>query len=174
VEPYLKVTTKEKDTQNPKFGYLMITKRLLGPSAIGVPSYLNLPKSFAMYSTVNWMVIHPNVRGIQTMCIMVLPSLLEDEQQPITAKRIGILEVVLCAMLRFPYNVKFHISAFHTIVLLARPLGEREGMLSYHSMACNPQNLGLTSLSELRRLSQWLLIMVKLPLYMAVIGLLQI
>lgn len=137
------------DTQNPKFGQSMITNRLLGPTAMGEPSYLNLPKSCAIYSIINWMVAHPNVQGIQTMCIMALPSLLEDEQQRITAQRIGMMEVVLCAMLRFPDNVKVHIAAFHTIVLLARPLGGREGMLFDNSMAGSTQNLELTSFIEI-------------------------
>jgi hypothetical protein len=142
------MVSEERDTQKPKFGQSMITNRLLGPSAMGVPSHLNLPKSCAIYSIVNWMVAHPNVQGIQTMCIMALPSLLEDEQQRITAQRIGMVEVILCAMLRFSGNVKVHIAAFHTIVLLARPLGGREGMLFDNSMAGSTQNLKLTSIIE--------------------------
>jgi hypothetical protein len=127
----------------------MITNRLWGPTAAGVPSHLNLPKPCAIYSIVNWMVAHPNVRGIQTMCIKSLPSLLEDEQQRITGRRVGLVEVILCAMMRFPESVELHIAVFHAIVLLARPLGGREGMLFDNSMAETTQSIGLTSLIEL-------------------------
>lgn len=146
--PLLKKAVKE-DNKKPKYGKSMITSRLWGPSANGVPSHLNLPKSCAIYSIVNWMVAHPNVRGIQTMCIESLPSLLEDERQRITGRRVGLVEVILCAMLRFPDSVELHIAVFHAIVLLARPLGGREGMLFDNTMAETTQNIGLTSLVEL-------------------------
>jgi len=144
-----KTDTKESDTSKPKYGNSMITRRLWGPTTNGVPSHLNLPKSCAIYSIVNWMVAHPNVRGIQTMCIQCLPSLLEDEQQRITGQRVGLVEVILCAMLRFPDSAELHIAVFHAIVLLARPIGGREGMLFDHSMAETTQSIGLTSLIEL-------------------------
>ena len=83
------------------------------------------------------------------MCIKALPSLLEDEQQRLTGRRVGLVEVIMCAMLRFPDNVELHIAIFHAIVLLARPLGGREGMLFNNSMAENTQNIGLTSPVEL-------------------------
>ena len=71
---------------------------------------------------------------IQTLCLKVLPFLLEDEQQRITAQRAGLTDVVLRGMVVFPDSVQLHIAAFHTIVLLARPLGGREGMLFHSSM----------------------------------------
>lgn len=43
----------------------MITDRLLGPSASGVPGNLDLPWSCAIYSIVNWMVAYSDVEGIQ-------------------------------------------------------------------------------------------------------------
>lgn len=144
-----KKVVKKEDTQKPKYGHSMITSRLWGPTATGVPSHLNLPKPCAIYSIVNWMVAHPNVRGIQTMCIKSLPSLLEDEQQRITGRRVGLVEVILCAMMRFPDSIELHIAVFHAIVLLARPLGGREGMLFDNSMAETTQSIGLTSLIEL-------------------------
>lgn len=140
-----KKEVKEEDKSKPKYGHSMITSRLWGPTATGVPSHLNLPKSCAIYSIVNWMVAHPNVRGIQTMCIKALPPLLEDEQQRITGRRVGLVEVILCAMLRFPDSVDLHIAIFHAIVLLARPLGGREGMLFDSSMSETTQGIGLTS-----------------------------
>jgi hypothetical protein len=121
----------------------MITDRLLGPTANGTPSHLNLPTSCAIYSIVNWMVAHPDVEGIQTMCICALPALLEDEMQRITAQRVGLVEVILCGMLRFPDSAKLHIAAFHTMVLLARPIGGREGMLFDNTMADTTRSLSL-------------------------------
>jgi len=139
----------EENNRKPKYGTSMITSRLWGPSATGVPSHLNLPKSCAIYSIVNWMVAHPNVPGIQTMCIESLPSLLEDEHQRKIGRRVGLVEVVLCAMLRFPEIIELHIAIFHAIVLLARPIGGREGMLFDTSMAASTRSIGLTSVVEL-------------------------
>lgn len=64
----------------------------------------------------------------------VLPFLLEDESQRTTAQRAGLTDIVLRAMVLFPDSVLLHTAAFHTIVLLARPLGGREGMLFHCSM----------------------------------------
>jgi hypothetical protein len=50
------------------------------------------------------------------------------------AQRAGLTDVVLRAMVMFSDSVQLHIFAFHTIVLLARPLGGREGMLFHSSM----------------------------------------
>lgn len=80
------------------------------------------------------MVSFNDVEGIQTLCLKVLPFLLENEQQRQTAQRAGLTDIVLRAMVLFPDSVKLHIAAFHTIVLLARPLGGREGMLFHSSM----------------------------------------
>ena len=104
---FSKMKMEESGTSKPKYGNSMITSRLWGPTTTGVPSHLNLPKACAIYSIINWMVAHPNVRGIQIMCILSLPPLLEDEQQRITGQRVGLVEVILCAMLRFPENTSF-------------------------------------------------------------------
>jgi len=79
-------------------------------------------------------VAFADVEGIQVMCLKVLPYLLEDEQQRITAQRVGLTDVILRGMILFPDNVQLHTASFHTLVLLARPLGGREGMLFHSSM----------------------------------------
>jgi len=107
---------------------------LLGPSKSGGPGNTNLPRSCAIYSIVNWMVAFADVEGIQTMCLKVLPFLLEDESQRTIAQRAGLTDIVLRGMVLFPTSVKLHRAAFHTIVLLARPFGGREGMLFHCSM----------------------------------------
>jgi hypothetical protein len=80
------------------------------------------------------MVAYSDVEGIQTMCLKVLPFLLEDEQQRSTAQHAGLTDIVLRNMVLFPDSAQLHTAAFHTIVLLARPLGGREGMLFHTSM----------------------------------------
>ena len=83
------------------------------------------------------MVAYADVEGIQTICLNVLPDLLENDQQRMTAQSAGVTDIVLKAMLMFPNSVQLNISAFHTIVLLARPMGGREGMLFRSSMTAN-------------------------------------
>lgn len=128
----------EKDEQRRKkkvkYAHSTLTQRLLGPTAAGTPGNVELPWSCTIYSIVNWMVAFSNVEGIQTMCLKVLPFLLEDEQQRMTAQRAGLTDIVLRSMVVFPDSSSLHTAAFHTIVLLARPLGGREGMLFHTSM----------------------------------------
>jgi hypothetical protein len=80
------------------------------------------------------MVAFLDVEGIQILCLKVLPFLLEDEKQRMTAQRTGLTDVILRAMILFDKSEQLHIAAFHTIVLLARPLGGKEGMLFHSSM----------------------------------------
>lgn len=131
--------------KQPKLGKSMITDRLLGPSQTGDPGNLTLPWSCAIYSIVNWMVAFLDVEGIQILCLKVLPFLLEDEKQRMTAQRTGLTDVILRAMVLFDKSVQLHIAAFHTIVLLARPLGGKEGMLFHSSMVASGIFGGQTS-----------------------------
>ena len=112
-----------------------MTARLLGPSkSASIAGQLDLPWSCAIFSIVNWMVAFTNVVGIQIMCLKILPFVLEDESQRTTAQHAGLTDIVLRAMVLFPDIPILHTSAFHTIVLLARPLGGQEGMLFNASM----------------------------------------
>lgn len=115
----------------------MITSRLYGPVQGSEPSNLNLPWSCAIYSIVNWMVAFSDVEGLQTLCLKVLPVLLENEQHRLTAQHAGLADVVLRAMVMFSESPQLHIAAFHTIVLLARPHGGREGMMFRTSMTAD-------------------------------------
>jgi hypothetical protein len=121
-------------TKKIKFGHSKLTQRLLGPTHPGDMGGVELPWSCGIYSTVNWMAAFSDVEGIQTMCLRVLPFLLENEQQRITAQRAGLTDIVLRGMVMFPESAMLHTAAFHTIVLLARPLGGQEGMLFHTSM----------------------------------------
>jgi len=118
-----------------RFGHSKLTQRLLGPvHASGVAGDVNLPTSCAIYSVVNWMVAFTDVAGIQNMCLKTLPNLLEDEKQRTSAQHAGLTDIVLRAMVLFPCITELHTAAFHTLVLLARPLGGKEGMLFHRSM----------------------------------------
>jgi hypothetical protein len=128
-------TAQSSSAKKPKLGDSMITSRRPGPSSKETPSQIQLPRSCAIYSIVNWMVAYPDVEGIQIKCVATLPVLLEDEAQRLTAQRVGLVEVVLQTMLRYPDCPKLHVAAFHAMVLLARPLGGREGMLFDNSKA---------------------------------------
>lgn len=63
------------------------------------------------------------------MCIEALPRLLEDEQHRTTAQRAGLSDAIFRAMVAYPDSVNLHSAAFHTLVLLGRPLGGQEGMI---------------------------------------------
>jgi hypothetical protein len=86
------------------------------------------------------MVAFADVEGIQIMCLKCLPYLLEDESQRTTAQRAGLTDSVLRAMVMFPDSIELHTVAFHTLVLLARPLGGNEGML-FHSAMVNTRGI---------------------------------
>jgi len=124
----------QEKSKRPKFANSVLTNRILGPTSSGQVGNMYLPWSCAIYSIVNWMVAFSDVEGIRTLCLKVLPCLLDDEEQRMTAQRAGLTDVVLRAMVLFANSVQLHIAAFHTIVLLARPLGGREGMLFHSSM----------------------------------------
>jgi hypothetical protein len=147
-----------------RLGTSMITNRLLRPTAAGEVDNVNLPWSCAIYSVVNWMVAFQDVEGIQIMCLKCLPYLLEDEQQRTTAQRAGLTDNVLRAMVLFPDSIELHTVAFHTLVLLARPLGGNEGMLFHTAMvntrgifnngSNNSKNGIVIMLDSMRRFSQ--------------------
>jgi len=129
-----KSLVSQKQKIKPKFSPSKLTQRLLGATKTGNAGPVNLPWSCAIYSVINWMVAFNDVLGIQTMCLNVLPCLLEDEHQRTTAQHARLADRVLKVMILFPRNVELHIAAFHAIVLLARPLGGREGMLFHQTM----------------------------------------
>ncbi|KAL7488730.1 hypothetical protein ACHAW6_014356 [Cyclotella cf. meneghiniana] len=132
-----------RDQQNPsgpRTARSMLTDRLLRPTRAGDVDNVNLPWSCAIYSVVNWMVAFVDVEGIQIMCLKVLPYLLEDETQRTTAQRAGLTDSVLRAMVIFPDSIELHTAAFHTLVLLARPLGGNEGML-FHTAMVNTRGI---------------------------------
>lgn len=147
-----------------QLGRSMLTDRLLRPARGGSVDIINLPWSCAIYSVVNWMVAFADVEGIQIMCLKCLPYLLEDESQRTTAQRAGLTDSVLRAMVMFPDSIGLHTVAFHTLVLLARPLGGNEGMLFHTAMvntrgifnsgSSNSKNGIVIMLDSMKRFSQ--------------------
>ena len=75
---------------------------------------------------------------MQIHCVRTLPFLLEDEAQRLTAQRAGVVDVILRTMLNHPNSLLLHIAAFHTMVLLGRPIGGKEGMLFDTAMSVSP------------------------------------
>jgi len=131
---------RDGSTDRRRLGRSMITDRLLKPTRAGDVDNVNLPWSCAIYSVVNWMVAFADVEGIQIMCLKCLPYILEDESQRTTAQRAGLTDSVLRAMVLFPDSIELHTVAFHTLVLLARPLGGNEGML-FHTAMVNTRGI---------------------------------
>jgi len=70
-----------------------------------------------------------DVFGIQLSCMKVLPLILEDEKHRKKAQKMRLADVLFSTMVRFKDSVELHAAAFHTLVLLARPLGLKKGML---------------------------------------------
>jgi hypothetical protein len=125
----------------PKYGFSRLTNSLLGPCHTNsIPGNVGLPWSCAIYSVVNWMVAFADVPGILLMCLRSLPDLLVHEQMRISAQGAGLTDIALRAMVLYPDMVELHTAAFHSLVLLARPLGGKEGML-FHSAMVNASGI---------------------------------
>lgn len=101
-------------------------------------NHLDLPWSCAVYAIINWMVAFREVLGIQIACLKALPLLLEDERQRSTAQVSRLSGIVIQSMIEFKYSIQLHTAAFHALVLLARPIGGKEGMLFQRAMVGSP------------------------------------
>jgi hypothetical protein len=104
-------------------------------------NHLDLPWSCAVYAIINWMVAFRDVLGIQIACLKALPLLLEDERQRSTAQVSRLSGIVIQSMIEFKYSIQLHTVAFHALVLLARPIGGKEGMLFQRAMDGSPPTL---------------------------------
>lgn len=78
-----------------------------------------------------------DILRVRMMSMRVLPILLEDEKQRMIAQRNGLTDAILQEMALFPDCIELNASAFHALVLLARPLGGKEGSLFQGSMTNN-------------------------------------
>eukprot|EP00814_Leptocylindrus_danicus_P018861 CAMPEP_0116017012 /NCGR_PEP_ID=MMETSP0321-20121206/7806_1 /TAXON_ID=163516 /ORGANISM="Leptocylindrus danicus var. danicus, Strain B650" /LENGTH=1145 /DNA_ID=CAMNT_0003487147 /DNA_START=20 /DNA_END=3457 /DNA_ORIENTATION=- len=75
-----------------------------------------------------------DILRVRLMSMKVVPLLLEDENQRAIAQRNGLTDAILQEMAIFPDDVDLNAAAFHALVLLARPLGGKEGSLFQGSM----------------------------------------
>lgn len=65
----------------------------------------------------------------QLMCLQSLPTVLEHPTYRRHAQSDGLASIVLYDMAAFPTNSLLILTAFHTLVVLLRPLGTNEGMV---------------------------------------------
>lgn len=63
------------------------------------------------------------------MCLQSLPAILENPNFRRIAQSDGLASIVLYDMAAFPSNSLLILTAFHTLVVLLRPLGTNEGMV---------------------------------------------
>lgn len=76
---------------------------------------------------------------IQQLCLQSLPSILENPILRRTAQSDGLASIVLYDMAAFPSNSLLILTAFHTLVVLLRPLGTNEGMVHKASAVSKSQ-----------------------------------
>ncbi|KAL3783715.1 hypothetical protein ACHAWO_000307 [Cyclotella atomus] len=83
-----------------------------------------------------WMDTYQDMESIQLTCLQSLPSLLEHNTYRHHAQIDGLASVVFYNMAAFPKNFLLQLTAFHTLVVLLRPLGAMEGTLVKSSRSC--------------------------------------
>ena len=79
------------------------------------------------------------------MCLKALPFLLEEDHQRTTALNAGLVDIVLTHMVHFPNSVQLHTAALHVLVLLARPVGGKEGIMLHGPIESIEHFFALTS-----------------------------
>jgi hypothetical protein len=90
------------------------------------------------------------------MCLQSLPTILEDPTLRRIAQSDGLASIVLYDMAAFPSNSLLILTAFHTLVVLLRPLGTNEGMvhkansvtMSQRSTMSSTSSKGIPSISK--------------------------
>jgi len=76
---------------------------------------------------MSWMDSFQDHEKIQLICLQSLPTILESPQNRIAAQAGGLASIVLYDMAAFLTNSLLQLTAFHTLVVLLRPLGANEG-----------------------------------------------
>jgi len=87
---------------------------------------------------MTWMDSFQDYEHIQLICLQSLPTILEDPPNRLAAQAEGLASIVLYNMAAFPNNSLLQLTAFHTLVVLLRPLGSNEGMV--HKAHAHSQN----------------------------------
>lgn len=91
------------------------------------------PKELPVQVIMTWMDTFQDHEKIQLICLQSLPAILEDPPNRLAAQADGLASIVLYDLAAFPSNSLLQLTAFHTLVVLLRPLGANEGMV--HSAA---------------------------------------
>ena len=99
---------------------------------------------------------HLHIKHQQLMCLQSLPTVLEDPILRRTAQSDGLASIVLYDMAAFPSNSLLILTAFHTLVVLLRPLGTNEGMVHKASSVAITQRstMSCTSSKGIRSISK--------------------
>ena len=84
----------------------------------------------------------------QLMCLQSLPTVLENPTYRRTAQSDGLASIVLYDMAAFPSNSLLILTAFHTLVVLLRPLGTNEGMVHKASSVAMRQRSTMSCQSD--------------------------
>jgi len=105
---------------------------------------------------MHWMDSFQDDETIQLMCLQSLPTVLEDPILRRTAQSDGLASIVLYDMAAFPSNSLLILTAFHTLVVLLRPLGTNEGMVHKASSVAMTQRstMSCTSSKGIRSISK--------------------
>ena len=86
-------------------------------------------KRSPMQIIMTWMDAYRDSEPIQLICLQSLPSLLEYNTYRYHAQRRGLASIVFNNLASFSNNSLLQLTAFHTLVVLLRPLGAMEGTL---------------------------------------------
>ena len=86
-------------------------------------------KHCPIHTIMNWMDTYQDSESIQLHCLQNLPSILEHSTLRYHAQSEGLASIVFYNMAAFPKNSLLQLTAFHTLVVLLRPLGAMEGTL---------------------------------------------
>lgn len=116
------------------------TASLLGDSSKSLPAKISL-KAMPVQVIMTWMDSAQDNEKIQLQILQALPTILEDPPNRLAAQSNGLASIVLYNMAAFPNNALLQLTAFHTLVVLLRPLGANEGMVNKAHVHSNNKNI---------------------------------
>ena len=94
-----------------------------------LPSQDSSKQEHLIQTIMTWMDAFQDSESIQLTILQSLPSLLEYSTLRFHAQSDGLASIVLYDMAAFTDNFLLQLTAFHTLVVLLRPLGAMEGTL---------------------------------------------
>eukprot|EP01082_Thalassiosira_pseudonana_P005489 g4845.t1 g4845 contig18:49061-51524(+) len=100
---------------------------------------------------MKWMDSFQEDEHIQLICLQALPTILEDPPTRLIAQSDGLASIVLYNMAAFPSSSLLQLTAFHTLVVLLRPLGANEGMVHKAHVHTNKSARGIRSINHVTK-----------------------